>query len=315
MTQARNQSTSEESNAEDAQSSVSTKVLLVQKDPSGKSNLHAALEREGFDVVTRSTIREALSCIVNETFSALICDLHLPAASDGFTLVNAARHFHPGAITMILSDYPALRESVSALLPQADEVLVTPLPPHDIVELLKNRLREPKHQTPRIPERVATVLERNATQTIAEWLKRVKKSECLAEILLGDSARKGHLHTLLGELIGRLRKPHHDEGKAEVSLAALGHGRIRRDQGYTASMLVEESRILQVCIFQTLRNNLSAVDLALVLTDVMTIADEVDSQLTQTMESFNERATSQGASDAKSRVSKTKKTPSLRQTA
>ena len=54
-------------------------------------------------------------------------------------------------------------------------------------------------------------------------------------------------------------------------------------------MLVEESRILQVCIFKTLRTNLNAVDLALVLTDVMTIADEVDSQLTQTMASFSER--------------------------
>ena len=252
---------------------------------------------------------------MNETFSALICDLHLPAASDGFTLVNAVRHFHPSAITMILSDYPALRESVSVLLPQADEVLVTPVPAQDIVNLLKNRLREPKHQTPRIPEQVATVLERNATQTIAEWLKRVNKSECLAEVPLADSARTGHLHTLLRELIGRLRAPRQDEGKAEVSLAALGHGKIRRDQGYTASMLVEESRILQVCIFQTLRNNLSAVDLALVLNDVMTIADEVDSQLTQTMDSFNERATRQGASGAKSRVSKTKKTLSLQHTA
>jgi len=55
-------------------------------------------------------------------------------------------------------------------------------------------------------------------------------------------------------------------------------------------MLIEESRILQVCIFKTLRTNLSALDLSLVLTDVMTIADEVDSQLRQTMASFSEKA-------------------------
>ncbi|MEO5936403.1 MAG: hypothetical protein ABIP81_04235, partial [Terriglobales bacterium] len=46
------------------------------------------------------------------------------------------------------------------------------------------------------------------------------------------------------------------------------------------------------CIFKTLRSNLNAVDLALVLTDVMTIADEVDSQLTQTMASFSGEALS-----------------------
>ena len=51
-------------------------------------------------------------------------------------------------------------------------------------------------------------------------------------------------------------------------------------------MLVHESRILQVTIFETLQNNLNHLDFSLLLPDVMTIADEVDSQLTQSMESF-----------------------------
>ena len=263
------------------------KVLLVQSDSTVLSDLHEALERDGFQVVQRSTIREALNCIASERFEALICNLHLPTAGDGFTLVNAMRHIHPAAITMIMSDYPALRESVSALLPQADEVLVTPVPSPDIVKLLKSRLKDPKHRVLKAREPVATILERFATTTIREWLTRVNESKELAQVKLSDKARTGHLGRLLKELIERLRAPRHDEGKAEVSTAAVAHGKVRKQQGYTASMLVLESRILQVCIFKTLRNNLSAVDLALVLTDVMTIADEVDSQLTQTMDSFS----------------------------
>ena len=46
-------------------------------------------------------------------------------------------------------------------------------------------------------------------------------------------------------------------------------------------MLVEESRILQVSIFHTLNNNLRTVDFSKLLLDVITIADEVDSQLKQ----------------------------------
>jgi hypothetical protein len=42
---------------------------------------------------------------------------------------------------------------------------------------------------------------------------------------------------------------------------------------------VEESRILQGSIFNTLQNTLLAVDFSNVLLDVITIADEVDSQL------------------------------------
>jgi hypothetical protein len=60
-------------------------------------------------------------------------------------------------------------------------------------------------------------------------------------------------------------------------------------------MLIEESRILQVSIFETLQNNLSSVDFSLLLLDVMTIADEVDSQLKQTVNSFNSTAVKMAA--------------------
>jgi len=67
-------------------------------------------------------------------------------------------------------------------------------------------------------------------------------------------------------------------------------------QGYTVPMLVEESRILQVSIFNTLQNNLGRVDFSTVLLDVMTIADEVDSQLKQAMLGFTETAAAKSAS-------------------
>jgi hypothetical protein len=89
---------------------------------------------------------------------------------------------------------------------------------------------------------------------------------------------------LLLDLVVRL---HLDAGlPAPSSLAAREHGQIRLQQGYTASMLVEESRILQVSIFSTLQRNLSTVDFSKLLLDVVTIADEVDSQLKQAMYSF-----------------------------
>jgi len=59
-------------------------------------------------------------------------------------------------------------------------------------------------------------------------------------------------------------------------------------QGYTVPMVVEESRILQVSIFNTLQSNIGSVDFSTLLLDVMTIADEVDSQLKQAMLGFTE---------------------------
>jgi hypothetical protein len=51
-------------------------------------------------------------------------------------------------------------------------------------------------------------------------------------------------------------------------------------------ILVDESRILQVAIFQTLHSNLNALDVNLIPPDGATIADEVDSQLTQSVASY-----------------------------
>jgi hypothetical protein len=53
-------------------------------------------------------------------------------------------------------------------------------------------------------------------------------------------------------------------------------------------MLVEESRMLQVSIFETLQKNLAALDYSVLLIRVMTLAEQVDLQLSQAMQCFSE---------------------------
>jgi len=117
-------------------------------------------------------------------------------------------------------------------------------------------------------------------------MKLVERDEELTCIPLSFEERTGHLPNLLADLIYRLRIPRTTQ--ANISIPAREHGTLRRRQGYTAAMLVEESRILQVSIFNTLQNNLRKVNFSAVLLDVITIADEVDSQLKQAMLSFVE---------------------------
>jgi hypothetical protein len=136
-------------------------------------------------------------------------------------------------------------------------------------------------------ERVASILERDASITIADWLFRVKRDDEVSCIALSDHERTGHLPKLLQELVHRLRVPR-ALGTKQQSEGAIEHGKVRQSQGYSVPMIVEESRMLQVSIFHTLQINLSTVDFSLLLIDVMTIADEVDSQLKQTIVSFSE---------------------------
>jgi hypothetical protein len=133
-------------------------------------------------------------------------------------------------------------------------------------------------------ESVADILDRELESVIADWLKRVELEPDLRRIPLSFEDRTGHLPRLLHELIARLRL---DAGtKAPISKAAAEHGELRRKQGYTVAMAVQESRLLQVTIFSTLEKNTNNLEFGLLLPDVVTIADEVDAQLKEQMLRF-----------------------------
>ncbi len=261
------------------------RVLLAEDDDAVRDMLRTSLERDGFEVVAVANVCEALSRIAAEKFDVLLSDLHMPQAGDGFTVVSAMRHTHPRAVTLVLSGYPAMDEALAAIRLQADEVLLKPIEIASLRETIREKLRNPVAHRPLPTMSVAAILEHDLDVTIQDWMALVEKDEELTCIALSFDKRTGHLPGLLTDLIYRLRLP--PTAKANFSVAARRHGNLRRQQGYSAAMMVEESRILQVSIFNTLQNNLSKVNFSQVLLDVMTIADEVDSQLKQAMFSYS----------------------------
>ena len=131
---------------------------------------------------------------------------------------------------------------------------------------------------------VEAVLSRCAASIIEDWLARAKKISEISDIVLSDAERTGHLSKLLDDLVIRLKASPTLE--AVSSASAMAHGEMRCRQGYTPPMMVDESRILQVTLFETLNKNQSALDFRLLLPDVAIIADEVDSQLSQSIDSY-----------------------------
>jgi hypothetical protein len=141
---------------------------------------------------------------------------------------------------------------------------------------------------PRLEDKgnVANVLERETHSTIARWLVRVETEPDIITVRLNAGQRCAHLPAMFRDLISRLRDPLPLGTRALLSGGAFDHGVLRREQGYTAAMMVEESRMLQVSLFETLQDNLNQLDVGVVLVDIMAIADEVDSQLAQAMASY-----------------------------
>jgi DNA-binding response OmpR family regulator len=267
---------------------VAHRVLLVDDDGAVRAMMYEALTRKGFEVVSAENVPDALRYIATESFDVLITDLHMPDPGDGFTVVSAMRHSQPEALTLLVSGYPDVQSAMAAILLEADEVLVKPFEIGHLTELINVRVlnRKPKKRLDK--ERVGAILLRCTNHVVEGWLARAKQSRELNHLQLSDEERTGHLPKLVEDLAARLSQSSAatKDSDAVFSAAAVAHGKLRYLQGYSPAMLVHESRILQVTLFGTLQSNLNYLDFSLLLPDVMTIADEVDAQLTQSMGSF-----------------------------
>jgi DNA-binding response OmpR family regulator len=265
------------------------RVLLVDDNQAFLKMMNMSLKANGFEVVAAGGVTEALKCIAAEKFDVLVTDLHMPNAGDGFTVISAMRHSQPAALTMLLSGFPDTKSAMEAIILQADEIVVKPVETKRLAEMVRERLLVQKPASRASKEKVSEILHRCSDVVVKDWLARVKEARELNHLQLADQDRTGHLPKLVLDLVVRLNRPitgSPQDRDALSSPAAVLHGELRFRQGYTPEMLVHESRILQVTLFGTLKDNMNALDFSLLLGDVMTIADEVDAQLTQSMGSY-----------------------------
>jgi YesN/AraC family two-component response regulator len=250
------------------------------------STLARVLTVNDFDVTSARCVPDALQLIASEKFDVLVSDLHMPGPGDGLTVIGAMRHMQPAVPTLLLSAFPAMDAAARAVLQQADEILVKPIGISALVEVIQDSLRAgPRH--PRKLETVADILERLMGAITEVWVEQVEQDPALMAVRMPYEERCAHLPELFRDVARRLRSQKEPGAKDTKSKAAVEYGASRRRRGYDSVMLVDESRKLQDCIFTVLQKNLKHVDFSLVLGDVMTIADEVEFQLSQAMKGFN----------------------------
>jgi len=262
------------------------KILLVDDDPDEMFLTRKRLEDKGCKVATAKSVTEALTLIAAQRFDVLITDLHMPDPGDGFTVVTAMRHFQPEVLTLVVSDHPDVQMAMTAILLQADEVLVKPFDVEQLIPFIEKKQLTSNPSAQPAKENVASILDRDAAITIQRWLSRVEQAKELTSRPLAAKERTEYLPEIIRNMTTRLRAVRSVDAIDYPSPAAVAHGRLRYHQGYTAPMIVQESRILQVSIFETIQRNLPILDFTSVLPDVMIIADEADSQLKQSIDSF-----------------------------
>jgi CheY-like chemotaxis protein len=279
------------------------RILLVDDDEIVRMAFSGMLEHCGFAVTTAASVPEALRFISSgEKYDVLLSDLHMPGAGDGLTVISAMRHVNPKAVTFLLSAYPEMTAAVAAILQQADEILVKPMEIPLLVKAIRERLDRGPRRTPET-ETVAAILERTTAGTIREWYQRVEAEPTLTStpaavppsipipipIPMTCEQRCAALPILFRDLVLRLRAQNTAAIKSLIPSFAAEYGASRFRHGYTASMLAEEFRILQLAILHTLQCNLATVDHSALLVGVTTIVDELAAQLSRALKSFAEQ--------------------------
>lgn len=264
------------------------RVLFVDDEASIRETLPAILSSHGFAVTAVATVAEAIAKISQEKFDILLADLNIGQPADGFTVVSAMKRIQPTARTFILTGYPDFSTALEAIKRQVDDYLVKPADIPTLVSALKSQLERPSFRESPV-KRAAEIIHENSDRILNDWLAMVSKNPEFTRIRLSRKERLNHFPQLLEELVDRLGQHKNSISREGINRAAT-HGRVRREQGYPVSLVVEETRLLYRVISQLLQENLLLIDISSIIPDLVQISDMLSDMLAHSLSSYGSPA-------------------------
>jgi ActR/RegA family two-component response regulator len=262
------------------------RVLFVDDEPSIRITLPAILERHGFSVTIAATVAEALRQIQSQQFDVLIADLNIGEPSDGFTVVSAMRRTQSQCVNLILTGYPAFESALQAIRSHVDDYLVKPADVAKLIESIRERLSRPRTQPLLQSQPLSALLRTNLDKIIEKTLIAMKSHPRLNKVPILDRARIDHIPGAITEIIHQLESNAPDIPTDAALKAGALHGEVRREQGYTLLMLVDDTRVLDSTVCSVLQDNLLSVDLSRVIPDLNRVHDCLEAQLQEALEAF-----------------------------
>jgi ActR/RegA family two-component response regulator len=258
-------------------------LLFVDDEDSIRLTLPPLLERNGFKVTSASSVPEALNLIAQRKFQVLLTDLNVGHPGDGFAIVSAMRSTQPDALRFILTGYPAFESALEAMRQQVDDYLVKPTDITALVQAIKSKFgaRTPANLNP--TKRLPNVIREQLASIIAAFLKQTKEDPYLSAIEISDSERTDHIPRLLDAAMRIVREGNVMPQDRESSIL---HGALRRKQGYTVPLLIQETRILKQNVGECLQEHLLEVDISYMVRDILAAFGTIDTLLEESVQAF-----------------------------
>jgi len=246
------------------------------------------LEAHGFEVTSAASVSEALSKITSQPFDVLISDLNIGEAGDGFTVVSAMRRTQPQCFTFILTGYPAFETALQAIRSQVDDYLLKPAPIAELVKAIEQKLKSAKNRpsAPMATKRISDILRENTAKIVPRTLAAIKTEPELAALPLTDEQHTFLLASLLEELSEMLASPGSEPTMKKILVLAAMRGHMRRLQGYSIPMIIASLRLLENVIYEVVGENLLALDISHVISDIRRLNNSLVLQLQETARAY-----------------------------
>ncbi len=119
-------------------------VTILDDEPEIRRMLSDALEESGFDTLSFSRASAFEAALTTKTPDVCLVDLSLPD-TDGLTLVHRLA-LEQGAIVIIISGRAEVQDRVTGLELGADDYIIKPFDPAEVVARIRARLRSTKQQ-------------------------------------------------------------------------------------------------------------------------------------------------------------------------
>jgi len=161
------------------------RVLVVDDEQPVRVTLKEVLSREGYEVLTASSGREALQVMGNTAIDLVMVDLKM-GGMDGLTFMGEIKQRWPATVLIVLTGYATLESALKALRYGAHDYLLKPSGPEDIKrsvrEGLEKRWREVRRKD------LLAQIEAGVRELTAEGLLMgvAKESEALRDAAPGQ---------------------------------------------------------------------------------------------------------------------------------
>lgn len=118
-------------------------ILIVDDEPNLRATLALILQREGYAVTTAADANEAHQFLQAGAFDLVFLDIKMPDKS-GLTLLTEIRDLYPDIPIVLLTAFASLESAIEAVRKDADDYLLKPIDPFQILERVRQILAKQK---------------------------------------------------------------------------------------------------------------------------------------------------------------------------